>query len=65
MKKTKQGETTLNNLKFHYTLYRDGVAVKSGDVIVTNADFNTLYEKNITYTGEPGDYTMTCKSVIY
>ena len=65
MKKTVQGETTNNNIKLHYTLYRDGVAVKSMDLIVTNADMDTLYEKTISYTGLPGNYTLTCKSVLY
>lgn len=65
MKKTAQGANSNNNIKIHYTLYRDGIAVQSMDLIVINADMDTLYERTISYTGLPGNYTMTCKSVRY
>ena len=65
LKKTVQGETRMNNIKIRYTLYRDDIAVKTGDMIVTQAELDTLYEYKITYSGEPGRYTMTCKSVLY
>ena len=62
VEKTYQGDTTLDNLKFSYTIYRDGVAVKSSFVTILNAEFGTLYETTITFTGEAGDYTMKCES---
>ncbi|MBQ3040772.1 MAG: hypothetical protein IJD42_04155 [Clostridia bacterium] len=65
LKKTHQGNTSMSNIKFRYTLYRDGVAVKTGEILVTGAHLDTLYEKTLTYTGEPGTYTMTCESVWY
>ena len=63
VKKTYQGSTSLNNIKFSYTLYRDGVGVHTGQVLLTNTELDTLYEKTITYTGESGNYTMKCESV--
>ena len=62
VEKTYQGDQGLDNLKFDYTIYRDGVAVKSSFVTILHAEFDTLYETTITYTGEPGNYTMTLES---
>lgn len=65
LEKTEQGKVNLDNLKLNYTLYRDGVAVKSSFITILNAEFNTLYEANINYTGTPGDYTIEFSSVRY
>lgn len=63
VEKTYQGDTSLDNIKFSYTIYKDGVGVKTGHVLIIDAELYTLYETTITYTGEPGNYTMECKSV--
>lgn len=63
VEKTYQGNTSLDNIKFTYTIYRDGVGVKTGHVLITDTELYTSYETTITYTGEQGDYTMECKSV--
>ena len=63
VKKTYQGNTSLDNIKFSYTIYRDGVGVKTGHVLIIDTELYTLYETTIIYTGEPGNYTMECKSV--
>ena len=62
VEKTYQGDTSLDNLKFDYTIYRNGVAVKSSFVTILHTEFGTLYETTITYTGEAGEYTMKCES---
>ena len=63
VKKTYQGNTSLDNIKFSYTIYRDGVGVKTGHILIIDAELYTLYETTITYTGEQGNYTMECNSV--
>ena len=65
LKKTEQGKNNLNNLKLNYTLYHNGVAVKSSIITILNAEFDTLYESKIYYTGTSGDYTIKFDSVRY
>ena len=62
VEKTYQGDYSLDNLKFDYTIYRNGVAVKSSFVTILHTEFGILYETTITYTGEAGEYTMKCES---